>query len=547
MRPRVPGASRQRGLAMIAILTLIGLLSAYLIADRMSSTSAELLAEREKLTQKALRDAKAALLGYVAKYASDTSKTVPGRFPCYEDASVIGTANEGNEAAGGTCNTNTIIQFGRLPWKTLSLGDIRDGWGEKLWYALSPGFRASPINSTTAGQLTLDGKAVVALIIAPGPAINSQSRPALPGSMAYDYFASASVYSNYLEGENASSPVDVNFTSAGLSSAFNDRVIAVTQREVFDIVEPIVAARLTRGTDDLFPETIDSYYNQWSAYPFAVPFGNPNTSDYRGAAGTHQGLVPSTKKSSDPTFVAWGTTSISAISGPGSITSSSCSGSPILTCTIVYRRSGSSNPNTPNVTITLTANNVGMAFRDKIRDGSGGLTSQITYSHGGGSFNPSPASDPSAPSQSLTSSGDLTVSWASYRLPRYTGSGTRTFTITIETPDDNAILSNWFFTSEWYRAAYYAIAPAYAPHTQPYVPSCGSCITVTDASSGAITTNNKMVMILMGSALGQHSQPSSSVADYLDGANGTNAQSGTLSFVKSARGGSSNDLAVFLE
>ena len=548
MRLRVPGARRQRGLAMIAVLTLIALLSAYLIADRMGSTSTELLAEREKLTQKALRDAKAALLGYVAKSAADTDNDLPGQFPCPEDASKIGLSTEGGAqgAIPASCNDNSAIQIGRLPWRTLNLGGIRDGWGEKLWYVLSPGFRTSPINSSTPGQLTLDGKPVVALIISTGPAINSQVRPAPSLPVSAGYFASASVYANYLDGENASSPIDANFTSAGSLGAFNDRVIAITQQEVFDVVEPSVANRIQSGTSDVFQTDLSNYSNVWNAYPFAVPFGDPTTSGYRGVAGTYQGLFPSTSKSSDPTFVAWGPSSISVISGPGSVTSSSCSGSQVLTCTIVYRRSGFFSPNTPNIAIALTANNVGMAFRDKIRDGSGGLTSQITYSYSGGSFNPSSPSDPSAPTQSLTSSGDLTVSWASYRLPRYTGSGTRTFRITIETPDDHAILSNWFFTNQWNRYVYYAVAPDYVPHTQPYVPipGCGGCVTLSNPSTGTTMTDNKAVVIMFGRALASQSQPSGNVAYYLDGTNATNAQSGTLSFVQNPRGVSLNDVAV---
>ncbi len=521
---------------MIAILTLIALLSAYLIADRMSSTSTELLAEREKLTQKALRDAKAALLGYVAKYASDTGHSVPGRFPCYEDASIVGTPNEGNEAAGGTCNTNTIIQFGRLPWNTISLGDVRDGWGEKLWYALSPGFRDSPINSTTAGQILLDGKPVVALIIAPGPSISSQSRPALPGSMAYNYFGSASVYSNYLEGENASSPVDVNFTSAGLPGSFNDRVIAITQREVFDIVEPIVAARIsTAGTSDQFPEDLASYYSKWSAYPFAAPFGNPITGDYRGANATYQRFVPATTTAGDPTFVVWPASPAPALTnnngaGNGTVNSQSCSGtgSQTLQCVFNYRRSSG---RTPTVTITATANNVGMAFREPL------LSTDITITNcsaGGACVLSNRVLSP----QTTGSSGNLPVTFSA-RLPNL-GSGNKNATINIPVPDDNSILTHWFFTNQWQRTVYYAVASEVAPSHTPSS-SCGTCISVNG------TTGNKVVMILMGGALGTQAQPSSSPDDYLENTNRAAAAAGTLVFGLTPRGASYNDLTVVLQ
>ena len=49
--------------------------------------------------------------------------------------------------------------IGRLPWKTFGLPDLRDGSGERLWYALSPNFRdnpsVSPLNSDTRGSITV--------------------------------------------------------------------------------------------------------------------------------------------------------------------------------------------------------------------------------------------------------------------------------------------------------------------------------------------------------------------------------------------------------
>jgi hypothetical protein len=93
--------------------------------------------------------------------------------------------------------------IGRLPWKTLGLPDLRDGSGERLWYAVSSNFvdntdlTARPIqclapadpsggclNSGTTGYITVrsrigavinDGtgtSAAIAVIIAPGSILN---------------------------------------------------------------------------------------------------------------------------------------------------------------------------------------------------------------------------------------------------------------------------------------------------------------------------------------------------------------------------------------
>lgn len=431
------------------------------------------------------------MLGYIARNAALATTTIPGQFPCPEDASKIALSTEGQVQTSCTSSSPVI---GRLPWATIGTGDLRDGWGEKLWYVLSPGFRTSPINSTTAGQLQLDGKAVVALIISPGPSISAQARPSVTTAQVSGYFGTAAVYQQYLEGENATSPVDVNFTSTGSTDTFNDRVIAITANELFDIVEPIVASRIsnTASADSLYYE-LGLYATAWgsssNAFPFAATFANPATAGYtqfRGVTGTYQGLVPASSTSNDSTFVTWSTTiTVNTLTGSvGTIRSSSCttSGTPAatLTCTITYRRSGTGTPNTPLVSISLTANNVGKAFRSPID------SSQISYAYSGGSFNPTSYSLPGSPSQSLDSSGNLVVTWSSERLARYTGGGAtsnRVLTITIGPPagvsgilSDHSILSNWFFTNEWYRSTYYAVATQYAP-PMPHT-ACGTCITV---------------------------------------------------------------------
>src|SRR5690242_17045354 len=81
----------------------------------------------------ALKQAKDALLAYVAQNAANTAELYPGRLPCPEKLSRGGTTAEGQaaEITDATCDP-----VGRLPWKTLGVDKILDGYGEALWYAV---------------------------------------------------------------------------------------------------------------------------------------------------------------------------------------------------------------------------------------------------------------------------------------------------------------------------------------------------------------------------------------------------------------------------
>ncbi len=60
----------ERGFALIAILALAALFSAFLIASALNFTSAGISNEREQRSMNALRQAKAALIAYAARTSS---------------------------------------------------------------------------------------------------------------------------------------------------------------------------------------------------------------------------------------------------------------------------------------------------------------------------------------------------------------------------------------------------------------------------------------------------------------------------------------------
>jgi hypothetical protein len=241
----------ERGAALIGTLLLVMVIGVGMFLRQLSRADIE--AAREQATHTALKTAKEALIAYAA-----TSAT-PGRLPCPEDTSRIGTATEGSQL--GTCS-NVATTIGRFPWYSLKLDKILDGHGEPLWYALSPGFRTAPINNSTLGQLTIDAQpgGYAAIIFAPGPMLAAQARSAITAG-------TPPLVANYLDGENNNG--DNVFAATG--AAINDRLLGITAAEMsVPIIRRVLAE--VRGADTDAPPTygLRNYYNtNGSAFPFA--------------------------------------------------------------------------------------------------------------------------------------------------------------------------------------------------------------------------------------------------------------------------------------
>lgn len=213
------------GAALLALLLIVSVAGLALFVRHLSS--AEIVAERDKLTQAALRDAKEALIAYAA-----THSTLPGKLPCPEDTTLIGFPNEGN--AANTCSASAADRIGRLPWRTLGLGrDFADANGDKLWYAVSSGFGSAPINSDSLPDITVTGitDAVVAIVFSPGSPLPGQDRSVL-------------AVANYLDEDNADGDPQ-KFALKPRSATFNDRGVTITKDELFSVVERRVANEVT--------------------------------------------------------------------------------------------------------------------------------------------------------------------------------------------------------------------------------------------------------------------------------------------------------------
>ena len=209
-------SQRQRG-AAILIMTLILMLGLItLFTFRMDRKAPELEADRK--TAMALAQAKEALLG---RAASDDS---PGTLSCPNiDAS--GIANSAGAAGCKAAVAPSIIPLnaGRLPWKTLQMGNLYDGTGERLWYVLSPNFvdYGKALPPSTGGTISVNGGPnVAAVLIAPGPVLSGKTRPA----------GSDTIVTNYLESYVDGATINTTLVPG------NDRVITISTAELFNLV-----------------------------------------------------------------------------------------------------------------------------------------------------------------------------------------------------------------------------------------------------------------------------------------------------------------------
>jgi hypothetical protein len=181
------------GLPLVLAALALGLASAGALALSSASTAQH----RLRASERALAQAREALLAYAADRPID-ARVGPGYLPC-PDLDDDGWA----EATCGSLSGHLgqAERLGRLPWKTLGLPDLRDGYGERLWYAVSTRYKgllncaASPAcvdmsPPVALGTITVrdaEGRAVhdgtradpanaaagaAAVVIAPGPPLS---------------------------------------------------------------------------------------------------------------------------------------------------------------------------------------------------------------------------------------------------------------------------------------------------------------------------------------------------------------------------------------
>ncbi len=263
MTSRKINVRSQQGMTLIMLVFIVGLAATAFVLNALNTHTVKI--ERDKKTAAALAEAKAALIGWAA---TQTTLAKLGQLPCPEDTALIGLPTEGT--AKTSC---TLPAIGRLPWRSLGLGDLSDGNGDKLWYVVSPGFRSNTINSDTPAQLTVDGVAgrAVAIVFSPGPMLAGQARPT-------PTIANPPDVAQYLDLSNNDG--DNTFVTVGAVTSFNDRLLTISHDELFSVVEKRVATEVLNCMD------------AYAAMPVAVPLPLPPVGAYPWPAKLDATLPP---------------------------------------------------------------------------------------------------------------------------------------------------------------------------------------------------------------------------------------------------------------
>ncbi|MDD5329060.1 MAG: hypothetical protein PHX38_03590 [Sulfuricella sp.] len=216
--------SRQRGMAILIVLAMIGLGAAWLLAGALGK--ANVRTGRDKITTDALAQARTALIGYAVTYGDTHTTEVHGHLLLPDLGSTRNSSDKEGASAGNFAgNASNLSVVGRLPWRTLGLGPMRDDAGECLWYAVSGAFqdaqKSALMNWDTVGQFDVhipDGaggatsaaaalyhQRAVAVVFAAGPALPGQNRAASADTVAEcggNYDAR-----NYLDAFSANPPI----------------------------------------------------------------------------------------------------------------------------------------------------------------------------------------------------------------------------------------------------------------------------------------------------------------------------------------------------
>lgn len=266
----------QRGIAFIVIVFMIALATTVLLLKAYNP--ADLRVQQAKKTEQSLAVAKQALLAYAAEpitaLPADPPLTCANNCPRPGDLPCPDTDNNGEAEA--SCSTS---QVGRLPWKTLGIDDLRDGVGERLWYAVSNQYKNSPrqqpLNSDSVGTISLRNSqgsllydatiamGLVAVVIAPGEVITrsdgiGQNRNAANINLANHYLDIALGEDNASFTEGTSDGFVSGEVEIAGQKVVNDMILPITRDEMNAVMEPRVLAEAMQSINYFY--TVNRYY-----------------------------------------------------------------------------------------------------------------------------------------------------------------------------------------------------------------------------------------------------------------------------------------------
>jgi len=251
--PRLRDA--QTGIAIWVVLLLLTGIGGGMLYIAHGTYSARQLSMQKTIA--ALAVAKQALLAYAQQPLGLTQCELncprPGDLPC---------PDRNNDGIAETSCSNTA-RLGRLPWKTLGMGDVRDGSGERLWYAVSERYknnpRLRPLNLDTAGTWSVassqgvvwdatQGNGVVAVVIAPMQPLRRED-----GWEQQRQEATTEVAKHYLDVNGVidhAAPQEATlrgFVMAPTSIYFNDVVWPITTSQMHQVMQKQVLTEIKRS------------------------------------------------------------------------------------------------------------------------------------------------------------------------------------------------------------------------------------------------------------------------------------------------------------
>ncbi len=272
-------SARQRGVALLIFMLFVFLAATAWTLGQSRATG--LRRQIDETTAAAMAQAKETLIGRAV-----TDGNRPGSLPCPD--------GDNDGVADLFAGQNCPAYVGHLPWKTLDLPELVDGYGDRLWYAISPGLRdhpaVQPLNYQSALQLTFDASPnIAAIVFSPGPSLATQNgRP-------------SDVVADYLDGANSDG--DSAYVSGPLSPTFNDKALAITRDDLFRTVNQRILAEI-RGPDDN-PAGAPTYglRRYWADNGF-FPWAD-SASDGFGDAGITIGSLPFNDLLINPAALIW--------------------------------------------------------------------------------------------------------------------------------------------------------------------------------------------------------------------------------------------------
>lgn len=284
---------QQRGAALMLLVFVIAIAMTTYLVKTLNSDG--LRAEQEQGTTQNLAVAKEALISWAVSNSFN-----PGQLPYPDRLETTTPIYDGRGDCGGNPISNPILLLGQLPIygsdgcvsPTEGLGiDAEDGYGNRLWYAVSPNLlhNYAPTGSelpnpiinpnlinTTTGWLSVRDRngavvssRVAAVIIAPGNAIGSQSRSntAAASNFLDEFQKSGTNYSNFNNNQefvmgDSSGRVDEKDASYTRPYLFNDQLVYITIDELMEALEKRVGREVVTK--------LNAYYATNGFFPFAT-------------------------------------------------------------------------------------------------------------------------------------------------------------------------------------------------------------------------------------------------------------------------------------